>query len=92
LSVLSQAQDVAQLAISAVEVSEKARRKADDAAEELALARGARAALAGEVEELERQMAELPARQQLEAGTPVIATVLPSVESSGEVRPEPPQA
>ena len=86
---LRQAQDVAQLAISAVEASEKARRRADEAAEELALAHGARAALAGEVEELQRQMAELPARQQLETGTPVIATVLPSVESSGEVRSEP---
>ena len=82
---VAQAQHVAQLAISAVEACEKARRKADEAAEELAMAQRARAVLADDVAVLRQQQAELPARQQLEAGSPVIATVLPSVEGGEEV-------
>ena len=46
------------------------------------MARAARAALAEDVADLERQMAELPARQQLESGSAPIAAVLPSVEGS----------
>ena len=55
------------------------------AAEELVMAQRARAALADDVTSLQLQQAELPARQQLEAGSAPIATVLPSVEGGEEV-------
>ena len=46
------------------------------------------AALAEDVAALTLQQAELPARQQLEAGSAPIATVLPSVEGGEEVCPD----